>query len=251
MLEDVLKEIKENKTIAEQDLSAVDPRALPYKKGIVNRAKENLEELYVKYKNEILKRAIFILVTGDSDESFAQTAEEFGCFTLDAKTLFKEITDKLDPQLYLDKNLNASVFDIVGNILEDKMKEMDIVSYNAVIFDQKLQRHVRSKQEMVDVVKDAINLSVGTEVVGLDALERVTKEAVNKEYKSKTVPILLHSKDETFICNLSDYMRKLNPRVVRVAAGKTESANINPLTTVEEITKENVKEALKKVAGNA
>lgn len=249
---EILTKINEEKKIAETDLNTISPRAYPYKKGQVDRAKENLESLYVDYKNQVLKNAVFILVTGSHSDEFANIAQDkFECFNVDAKSFYQEIVDELSPELYKDKNLNASVFDIAGNVLEDKMKNLDVVSYNSLTFSSKYSKFVKTKAEMVDILKDAINDSVGGEVVGLDALEKVSKEAVNKEYKSRVVPILLRSKDENFLLNIATSIRTINPRVVMVVAGETNNNNINPLSSVSEVNETSVGDALKEIAANA
>lgn len=250
-LENVLKKIEEEKVVAETDLNTVDPRVYPYKKGQVDRARENLEELYIEYKNELLKNALFILVTGDKSDQFSQIAEEkFNCFSVDGEGFYREIVDVLSPDLYFQKNLNASVFDIVSNVLEDKVKNLDIVSYNSLLFNSKYSKFVNSKSEMVDIVKNAINDNIGSEIIGYDALERVTRDAVNKGYKSRIVPIIIHSKDEDFISELSGNLKKLNSRIRVVSAGDVKNKN-RSLLTVEEVNEENIGNALKEIATNA
>lgn len=248
----VLKEIDETKKIAETDLNTVSPRAYPYKKGQVDSAKNRLESLYINYKHELLARTVFILTTGSESELFAELAErDFKCFKFDAKTLFKEIADEIDPSFYMKKKVNASTFDVIGNILEDKLKRLDIISYNTLMFESKYERIINSKNEFVDLIANAISDIVGPEVIGLDALERISREAVNQRYQSKMVPILIHSKDEEFISKLSNPLKTLSSRVTRVAAGETTSNNLNPLVSITEIDEEKVGNALKEIAANA
>lgn len=247
----ILDEINQQKEIAQQDLNVISPKALPYKKGQVNSAKQKLENLYVDYKNEVLKNAVFILVTGDQSEVFATIAEEkFKCFSVDAKTMFKEMVTKVSPQLYKNKKINAFVFETLGNLLEDKMKMLDVKSYNQLIFDSKYSLVVKDEEEMLDVVSLAVTDIVGSEVVGLDALERVTQKAVDKNYKSKIVPILVHNKDEAFISLITDGLKKLNPRVIKVAAGKVQT-DLKTKISLEEVDEKNVEETLKTIATNA
>jgi predicted RNA-binding protein Jag len=130
------------------------------------------------------------------------------------------------------------------------MKSFDVLSYPQLMFDSKYCRVIKNKKEMLDVTVSAINEIVGGEVVGLDALEKVTKDAVNKEYKSKIVPILIYSDDENFVDKTSNDLRKLNPRVVRISAGKTEK-DINPLFSLEKVTEETVKNTLKDIANKS
>lgn len=250
MLGNILEEIKQNKKIAETDLSKIDPRAYPYKKGQVNSAKNKLEDLYLRYKNEIMKRSVFILTTGEESRTFAELSEGFSCFTVNADDFYTDIASKVSTDVYMKKNVNASVFDILNNLIEDKMKELDIISYNQLFFSSKYQRMCNSKADFLDVVKRSITDNVGGEVVGLDALEKVCVEAVNKDYKSRLVPIVLHSKDEQLIKQLSSDIIKVNPRVVLVTSGKTKLKDKN-IIKVKETTEESVGKALKKIAGNA
>ena len=247
----ILDEINQQKEIAQQDLNVISPKALPYKKGQVNSAKQKLENLYVDYKNEVLKSAVFILVTGSESEKFASIAEEkFKCFSVDGKAMFKDILNKVNPQLYKNKKINSFVFEVFGNILEEKMKALDVKAYNQLIFDTKYSRVVKDEKEMLDVVALAVTDIVGSEVVGLDALERVTQKAVNKNYKSKIVPILVHSQDEDFIASITEGLKRLNPKVVRVSAGATQT-DLKTKISLEEVDEKNVEETLKTIALNA
>lgn len=248
----VLQEISDTKKIAETDLNTVSPRAYPYKKGQVESAKNRLESLYINYKHELLARTVFILATGSESQLFAELAErDFKCFKFDGKTLFKEIADEIEPTFYINKKVNASTFDVIGNILEDKLKRLDIIAYNTLMFEAKYERVIKTKNEFVDLIGQAICGIVGSEVVGLDALERISQEAVNQGYQSKMVPILIHSNDEEFIKNLSNPLLTLSPRVTRVSAGETKNSNLNPLVSIKEIDEESVGNALKTIAANA
>ena len=64
------------------------------------------------------------------------------------------------------------------------------------------------------------------------------------------MPILIHSNDEQFIIDISDSLRKLNPRVVRIGAGRLEK-DINALITLDKTDENQVGNALKKIAENA
>jgi hypothetical protein len=247
----ILDEINEQKKIAQQDLHSISPRALPYKKGQVDSAKSKLENLYVDYKNELLKSSVFILVTGDNAKDFSNIAEDkFKCFSVESKTMFREILEKLSPHLYKNKKINSSVFEAIANILEDKMKMLDVGSYNQLMFDAKYLRVVKDEQEMLNIITNAITETVGSEVIGLDALERITKQAVEKNYKSRIVPILVHSEDEKFITDIADGLKVLNPKVVKIAAGKT-GEDFKAKINLEEVNEKTVEDTLKTIAANA
>lgn len=250
-LESIIGNIQEEKKIAEIDLDTVSTAAYPYKKGQVKSAKHKLEGLYIEYKNELLKRAVFILVTGDGAGEFAELAEsEFKCFATDGDALFKEIVEELNPQLYTDKMANGALFDIVSNILENKLKNLDIVEYNELMYNTKYSRHLKNKEDCIQLVKEAVTEIVGPEIIGLNALEKVTQEAVNVGYKKRSVPIVIFNKDEQFVVDISPRLRNLNPRVVRVAAGKL-GMDINAKVIIKNIDTKSVGKALQEIAANA
>jgi hypothetical protein len=250
-LSTILEKINEQKVIAEQDLNAVNPLVLSYKKGQVNSAKTKLEDLYVDYKNELLKNSVFILVTGDQSAEFASVAEEkFKCFSVDAKSMFKDILKQLSPDLYKNKKINASVFGVLGNLLEDRMKHLDVGSYNQLLFNTKYSKIVKNEEEMLNVIADSVCDIIGSEVVGLEALEQVTKKAVNKNYKSRIVPIILYDNDENFVSFISEGLRKINPRVIKVGAGELKT-ELKTKIKLEEVNEKTIEEALKTIAAQA
>ena len=73
---------------------------------------------------------------------------------------------------------------------------------------------------------------------------------MNKNYKSKIVPILIHDEDELFIANITEGLKRLNPKVVKVSAGKT-STDLKTKISLEEVDEKNVEETLKTIAANA
>jgi len=166
------------------------------------------------------------------------------------ESLIPYIAEKIDNQLYLNKNTNSALFDVANNILQDKMQALDIVSYPRLMFKKEYLKTLQSKQDLIDLLQRAVADSIGNEVVGMEAVERVAQKAVNNNYKKALVPIVIHSKDESFITNLSGGLRNLNPKVVRVAAGPTKT-DINALIKVKEVSTESVGDALKKIAKNA
>ena len=133
-LDRINAEIQEKKKIAEQDVYKLHPGVREFKKGQINRAKIELEDLYIKYKNEIKRRAVFILVNGKDSKLLANLAqEEFGCFSVPAEGFITDLTDNIAKEFYQDRTANASTFDVVGNLLTEKMKQLDIVDFPALL----------------------------------------------------------------------------------------------------------------------
>jgi hypothetical protein len=248
-LENVLEKISNEQIVANQDLNTVSPAVLPYKKGQVRAAKDRLELLRNELKQETLKRSVFIVVTGDQNKQFAEIAEqEFRCYNVSANQLATDIVNKMSDQLYLGKALNANTFEIVDNLLEDRMKDLDIASYNRLAFNAKYLRNIKNKQEMIDLVSEAIADSIGSEVLGLDALERVVDLIVESKKASRVVPIVLTTNNDILTNDLQKNLKRIASKVFSVSAGQSTTKTS---FSIDEINEETVGNTLKQIATNA
>jgi hypothetical protein len=248
-LENVLEKISEEQIVANQDLNLVSPRVIAYKKGQVTAAKERLELLRQDLKQEIIKRSVFIVVTGSEAEKFADIAnQEFKCLSFSANRLATDIVNKLSDQLYLNKSLNANTFDIIDNLLEDEMKRLDIASYNKLAFNAKYLRNIKNKQDMIDLINQAIADNVGSEVIGLDALDKAVSSVMDTKKVSRVVPIVLHTGNNGLTLDLAKNLKAITNKVFTVSAGtQTNLTNF----TIEETNEETVGQTLKQIATNA
>jgi hypothetical protein len=248
-LENVLEKISEEQIVANQDLNLVSPRVIAYKKGQVTAAKEKLELLRQDLKQEIIKRSVFIVVTGSEAQKFADIAnQEFKCLSFSANRLATDIVNKLSDQLYLNRTLNANTFDIIDNLLEDEMKRLDIASYNKLAFNAKYLRNIKNKQDMIDLVNQAISDNVGSEVIGLDALDKTVNSVMDTKKVSRVVPIVLHTNNNSLTLDLAKNLKTITNKVFTVSAGtQTNLTNF----TIEETNEETVGQTLKQIATNA
>lgn len=251
-LENVLEKISEEQTVANQDLNLVSPRVIAYKKGQVVAAKERLELLRQDLKKEVIKRSVFIVVTGSDSEQFASIAsEEFKCLSFSANRLASDVVNKLSDQLYLNRTLNANTFDIIDNLLEDEMKRLDIASYNRLAFSAKYLRNIKSKQDMIDLVNQALADSVGSEVIGLDALDKVVENIIDTKKVSRIVPIILHTYNNDLVLDLAKNLKTITNKVFTVSAGtNVKTLNLTNFS-IEETNEETVGQTLKQIATNA
>lgn len=249
-LKEILSKVEACRDVINQDLSEVDLRARTYKTGQINSAKSRLEGLENDYKNELQRNSVTILVTGKRSEAFAKIAEEkFNCFTINGKSFYQDAVDKLSTQLYLNKSIGSSVFDVLGNIIEERMRELDINEYNSLIFEAKYSRVIKDKEEMLDIATLAVNDTIGPEIVGLDALDKISKKAIEAGYGSRTVPVVIFSEDESFIDKIGFATSKLSPRMVTVSAGAVKTAE--SFITLKTVSEDSVGKALKQIASNA
>ena len=133
----LLEEIKKNREIANLSLENPDPRTYTTKLGQIKRAKENLKELFLQYRQEVSNRAVFILTSGKHADSFIEiaTGDEFGCFSTPAKSLYEEIASKISSRYYEDQTSSPALFDLFMSSFNDICDEIGIIGYPAVLFE--------------------------------------------------------------------------------------------------------------------
>jgi hypothetical protein len=107
-------------------------------------------------------------VAGSAKDQFAEIAKnEFKCFTADPEGFYKDLADRLPVTLYNQKTPPSNLFDIMGRHLEDKAQEMQIVGYPQMVFHSKYQKACNGKEDFKNLIKEAINDQVGSEIAGL------------------------------------------------------------------------------------
>lgn len=263
-LESIVSTIKDKKTIVEEGQKALKTEgasALPVsakraKQGHINRAKLDLEELYREYRKELQTSSLFILVTGSQKniEKYNKIAEsDFGCFPTDAELLYNEIMEKVPARLYVNQHASPSLFDHFAARFEDRALEIDIIGYPPLLFESKHKKPLKDKADATELMKRAFNEKVGGEVIGLDAIERVTLKAVNENFAGKFCPIVLHTTDPVLVRELErDIKRSVTKNVFVVTLGSKNDEGVQnvSLTNIKTVTKESVESSLLKVKEN-
>jgi hypothetical protein len=227
-----------------------DPTAQRMKLGHIKRAKEDLKQLFMDYRRELQSRAAFIVVTGGKSDKFAKTAEDdFGCFSVDAEEFYRQIADQVPEVVYKGKTANQSLFEHLMARFEDRALNIDIIGYTPMLFESKYRKVLKDKDAMIELFKIAFNDKVGSEVVGLDAIDKVSEKAVNEGFAGKTVPIVLYTKDKALVSDLLANLGKLTNNVFLVTTGEDLDEKLLQKSTasVKTATKKQVEESLLKV----
>ncbi len=243
----VVEQIKVLKPIAEEDINSGPRETYSGREGRKRNAIGQLKDLKEKYIDELRTSAVFVIVTGSAKDQFAETAKtEFKCFTADSEGFYKDLANRLPAALYNQKTPPANLFDIMGRHLEDKATEMKIEGYPLMVFKAKYQRHCEGKEDFVQLIKEAINDQVGSEIAGLHVIREVAEEAIKAEHGGKLTPIVMTTDDEKFALDLKANLKRIGSRAFLVAAGKgaktvraTEGA-----FPVKEVTNESVETTL-------
>ena len=221
--ESLIKEIEINKLKAEEEIPMdADPRTLTTRIGQKKRAKQNLEDLFLEYRKHVGLNSVFILTKGKQSESFRKIAGE-----------------EIDPRNYTNVTAGPGLFDMFMSIFNDVCDQIGIVGYPAILFESKYQRKLEGREDLVKLIKEAFNDKVGSEIVGLYAVDLVAKKAIKEGYSGTTIPVILHTEDKGLTDELEKSLKSLTNNVFLVSTTKKQTAKL----VEEKLVK--IKESLK------
>ncbi len=246
-LQKTLEQIKVLKPIAEENINDGPRETYSGREGRKRNAVSQLKDLKEQYIAELRLSAVFILVAGSAKDQFAETAKtEFKCFTADPEGFYKDLADRLPVTLYNQKTPPSNLFDIMGRHLEDKAQEMQIVGYPQMVFHSKYQKACNGKEDFKNLIKEAINDQVGSEIAGLHVIRSLVDEAIQAEHGGKITPIILATDDEKLALDLKGTLSRIGSRAFLVAAGKGAKTvrSTEGTFTVKEVSKESVETTL-------
>jgi len=250
-LAELIETIKKKRELANSS-PGEDRTSYNVRLGKIKRAKEDLKQLFLDYRRSIQESSAFILVTGTNAEKFASTSEEdFACFSLDAEDFYKDLIEKVPPRLYTDYSSSPAVFDYISAHFGDRALEIGIIGHSPLLFESKYKKKLNGKDDLLKLLKVAFNEKVGSEVVGLDAIDKVATKAIEREYDGKVVPIVMFSTDEELIKELSKGFKKVSGNVFIVSAGEvSDSIKDNSVSHMDEVSEKSVEESLTEIRKN-
>lgn len=257
-LSKIVEEIKTLKPFADEDVDAGPYTTMNARRGRKNQAIERLKQLKRQYRTELLESAAFVIVTGSAREAFTSAAVEGSkFFSANPNDFYEDLAGRIPEVLYKGKGTPTDLFDILGRHLYDKTMELDLSEYNQLVFRQSYRATIGSKEDLVSLIRTAINDQMGAEVVGIQAVTSLVDQAIALGHNKKVTPIILSTDDEKLALDLEGTLRKLHPRgVFTVVAGKGTKAlrAIPGVISVKDPTAENVEQALNnindRIAGN-
>lgn len=239
---------KEQETIARLDKDINEGNLLHVirtKSGQLSQAKLRLEQARQQYVDELRSGALLMVAVSEDSEKlnkFNELSNSYGCFTADAEILYKEVLKNIPGRLVEGQTTTGILFDHVNNFLEDRAREIGISSFVPVTFHSKYKRTLKSKEDALEVIKRAINDSVGGEFVVIDTISRLLPLAIEAEWDNKTFPIVLTTKDSVLASELvGDAKTRLGMPAFVVSIGDEELSNS---VNVKEVSETSVKDAL-------
>lgn len=245
-LSNILKEMETNRPNAEMDVLMGSPDTYSGRVGLKRAATEANKRLKLQYQQELMSTTVFIVVSGPEADVFTDLAssESFGCFNADPEAFFKDVVGRINPTLF-GRETTRNLFNLVGNILEDKMMELDITSYPMLAFNDKYNSASNAPEELVPLVRNAIVDQVGSEIVGVNAVYSLVDEAIKKGHTASVSPVVLKTDNESFALDLRKNLTRLTKNVFLVVAGKApKSLKVEGSLLVKNVNNESVAETL-------
>lgn len=253
-LVEIIEKINVARPFAEGNAEDGPVDTLAGRRGRKNQAIDTMIRLKRQYKQELLQSAVFIVVTGSLKSDFVTMATEgFKCFSADSEAFYNDLASRVSPALYEGKEGISNIFDVLGRYLEDKAIELDLSSYPQLIFKQQYRRVISNKEEFTALVKQAVNDQVGTEIVGIQAVNSLVGPAIDKGHADKITPIILSTNDELFANQLLTNLPRLTSRVFLVVAGKSTKAlrSTDGAIIVKEVSEESLTQTMNTIRGVA
>jgi len=250
-LKTILEKMETSRPNAEMEVQTNPASTYGGRLGLKRAATETLKQLRIEYHRQLLSSTVFIIVAGSNKDRFSELAssDAFGCFSVDPEEFYKDIASRINPSLFGRESTRA-LFNIAGNVLEDKALELDIQSYPSLAFSEKYNRGVSGPDDFASLIRSAVNDQVGSEIVGINAVYSIVDKAIGKKHAATVTPVVLNTSDENFALDLQTNLKRLTKKVFLVVAGKSKTLKaIKDVIFVKDVSEESVGEALTTIRG--
>ena len=249
-LKELGKEIKAQQKIADSD-PGTDINTRRMRLGNITQAKEKLQSLKLEYRKQVLSSAVFIVATGSDAKKYASIAEKSGgCFSVNAEDFYKDMIKDVPEALYVEKQASGNLLEHISNNLEDRARSLDIVSYPGIVMESKYKKLLKNEKDLLALTKTLINEKVGSEIVGIDAADRISAKLLKSKNSGKVVPIVLQVNDTSIAEELAKGLkRSLTRKTFIVSAGADLEEGIKNISfeTMSEANEETVENSLLKI----
>lgn len=229
---EILKKIEETKAVAEMEPEN-NPRKYNVQLGKIRRAQEDLAALFKAYKEQVSRKAVFILTEGPGSDKFTEIAAE-GLYVIDSKDMFAKVVDKLNPVLYSNQKLTVDTMNTVMNYFREVAEEAEIISYPEVDFKSKYIVPLNKREDLEKALRSIVVEQIGAEMIGYYTVHLVSRMAIEEKFSGKVVPVLIKTDSQ-----------ELNNQLLK--ALKNITKNVFLVDAKEDITEKDVESQLKKI----
>jgi hypothetical protein len=234
-IQSIVKQIKEKSVIANDDLKDTTNSTRAMRQGSKKAAQEALVDLRNEYRSLLLSSATYVVLTGPQANELGEVAKEKH-LSVNSEDFYRKLALRIDSRAYMGQLVASSLFNSVGNSLEETAREIGILSYPQLKFKSEYSQVIKSEEQFVEYVKNQVNDSVGTEMVGAYAVSVLMDKALDRPDQSSFTPILITAADENLAVTLAKDLNRLSHNVFVVSGGKSSKTikNIpNSLSTKE------------------
>lgn len=250
-LTQTMEKIKTNLPYTTEDVDSGPRETMAARRGRKARAIDEVKTLKREYRQGLLQSAVFIITTGSEKDAFGSwAASPFECFVANPSLFYEQLANRIPEVLWKGKESMVNLFDVIGRHLYDMAVDLDLNEYDQLIFKQEHYVSIKTKADLVALLKKALNAQVGSEIVGIQAVTSIVDIAIERSHTAKATPIVLATDDEALALDLESSLRRLNPRgVFLVVAGKgTKNLRAVPgVISIKEPTEESVGQAIKSI----
>jgi hypothetical protein len=253
LLEEIIKELKALRPFLTEDTDGGPMNTLRQRRGRQVQAMERTKILRTEYRISLTAGSLFIIAVGDKNKEFSETTNKKGDrllpYSSDPEQFYNDLANRVHPTLYQGKESVSNLFDVLSRHLEDKMMEIGASGFNQLIFKEKYIKTIKNSKDFAALVKQAINEQLGTEVVGLQAIDSVLDVAIDTGNTAQTTAITLNTNDYALVADLLRDLGRLTKRVVVVVAGNApENPILNGALQVNEVNEKTVKSTLSTIS---
>jgi hypothetical protein len=244
-LQESLQEIKNLKKQATVNVDMTSPTAAMQ---VANKrqAKVRLEEMFLKTQKQMIENSVFMVVSGDKAEKFAEvSATEFDTYNFSPSDFYNSLANEIPETNYLMRALNPSTVDILSALLETNAMQIGVLNYNRLIWKNSMAGNViKNKADLVQNIERLITDHVGLGFVGVFILNQATSKVIADDFSGTSVPILIVEPD---VSKAQKMVSGLNSLTNRVAWIDTSEVPQNEAIASRGESKKAVKEALTQV----
>jgi hypothetical protein len=245
-MDKLIEEIKRQRQFAEDTLEDATPQTINARRSRKRNAQLRLQDLFFEYRQAVRSKVFAIIVSGSEADEFERIASSIAKLQgLDADALYEELISKMDQRLFEQKEQNAYLIEIAARYLEDIAKDIGVLSYPQIIYNQKYDGRTSTRQEAFKLIKRVIEEQVGAEMAAIFLIDHAVRRAYEHDIDAKVHPLLIKVKDDgQSLPTLLSSLKTLGNKSIVVSAGKS---SVDAEMKLDEVNEKSVLDILKKI----
>jgi hypothetical protein len=204
----IVKEIQHIQTFLKDSLEHTDPCTM---QGIQARQREFTDKiggLRADYKALLKTRAFAIFLVGSPDlqKKFADIANLYDCYVVDANVMYDSIVKKILPVVQFKDTFSSDHVLMVDDALLDVRSRLHITSMPHPTMTAEMCRPINNLENLTLLVKTSIEKVMDTELAAMFLEDLVTETACANEYTGSVFPVIVTNADHA---QLKDFRTRL------------------------------------------